>query len=80
MGGCGVQFAKRAFYGTFEYSDPNASDLPQKHEGWLDGSGTVYCVPQVGVNVSYGILDFATICDFVINKGVRLNVLFGLSF
>lgn len=82
MYGCGVEIANGFEYGSFERRPSNSSgqSFNKVGEGWVEAKPNTYIVPQVGINISYGIFDFAGLFDFRINKGFRFNVLMGLSF
>ena len=80
MGGVGMEIDNSIKYGNFVSSSSGGSGSSDNFSGWAKIDPSIYCVPQVGVNVSFGVIDFATIYEFVINKGFKFNVLLGLSF
>lgn len=82
LAGCGVDITFTNYYGSIYAKPKNTSqDYEYYAKGYAaDKSPTFVAVPQIGLNFSYGYLDFGAMYKYNIKEGHMIDLMFGIAF
>lgn len=82
LAGCGVDITFTNYYGSV-YSRPKHTTEEYSYyaKGYAaDKSPTFVAVPQVGLDFSYGYVDFGAVYKYNVKEGHMVDLMFGISF
>ena len=82
LAGCGVDITFTNYHGDI-YARPKytSQDYSYYAQGYAaDKSPTFVAVPQIGLDFSYGYLDFGAMYKYNIKEGHMVDLMFGISF
>ena len=82
LAGCGVDITFKNYYGSV-YSRPKNTmeDYSYYAKGYAADKSPVFVpVPQIGLDFSYGYVDFGAVYKYNVQEGHMVDLMFGISF